>query len=468
VIRRTRIVCTIGPSSASPAVLRNLLKAGMDVARLNFSHGDHATHRQAAMDVRAAAEDADRPVALLGDLQGPKIRTGPLDTAFQRLVRGRRMFLITGRREGENEIEVSHAELVEALRPGDRVLLDDGRIELMVRSCTSGRAECSVVRGGLLGERKGVSVPGRPLPMPALTEKDLQDLKLAVELGVDFVALSFVRHPEDVEACRRHLEGLDCRAQVIAKLEKVEAIRNLSKILEVADAVMVARGDLGVELKLGELPAVQKDVIDRANRAGVPVITATEMLESMVTSTRPTRAEASDVANAIWDGTDAVMLSQETSVGAHPVEAVRAMARICLAAQQHSAFQRQRQIWREPGEIGSAIAHAAATSADELGARVIIAFTESGTTALRCSKARPKVPVIAASPHPDVLRRTALYSGVIPMLVSPGRDTDQMVTNATEAALRSGLVRQGDRVVVVAGVPVGRPGQTNLLKVEIV
>ena len=461
-------MCTIGPSSASPAVLRNLLKAGMDVARLNFSHGDHATHRQAAMDVRAAAEDADRPVALLGDLQGPKIRTGPLDTAFQRLVRGRRMFLISGRREGENEIEVSHAELVEALRPGDRVLLDDGRIELMVRSCTSGRAECSVVRGGLLGERKGVSVPGRPLPMPALTEKDLQDLKLAVELGVDFVALSFVRHPEDVEACRRHLEGLDCRAQVIAKLEKVEAIRNLSKILEVADAVMVARGDLGVELKLGELPAVQKDVIDRANRAGVPVITATEMLESMVTSTRPTRAEASDVANAIWDGTDAVMLSQETSVGAHPVEAVRAMARICLAAQQHSAFQRQRQIWREPGEVGSAIAHAAATSADELGARVIIAFTESGTTALRCSKARPKVPVIAASPHPDVLRRTALYSGVIPMLVSPGRDTDQMVTNATEAALRSGLVRQGDRVVVVAGVPVGRPGQTNLLKVEIV
>ena len=467
-IRRTRIVCTLGPSSASPPVLRSLLKAGMDVARLNFSHGDHTTHRQAAMDVRAAAEDLDLPVALLGDLQGPKIRTGELDTAFQRLVRGRRVFLIAGHREGENEIEVSHAELVDALRPGDRVLIDDGRIELLVRSSKSGRAECSVVRGGLLGERKGVSVPGRPLPMPALTEKDLEDLKLAVELGVDFVALSFVRHPEDVLACRSHLEGLDCRAQVIAKLEKVEAIRNLSKILDVADAVMVARGDLGVELKLGELPAVQKDVIDRANRAGVPVITATEMLESMVTSTRPTRAEASDVANAIWDGTDAVMLSQETSVGAHPVEAVRAMARICLAAQQHSAFQRQRQIWREPGEIGSAIAHAAATSADELGARVIIAFTESGTTALRCSKARPRVPVIAASPHPDVLRRTALYSGVIPMLVSPGSDTDQMVTNATEAALRSGLVRQGDRVVVVAGVPVGRPGQTNLLKVEIV
>jgi pyruvate kinase len=470
VIRNTRIVCTLGPSSASPPVLRNLLKAGMDVARLNFSHGDHSTHRQAAIDVRAAAEDADRPIALLGDLQGPKIRTGPLDAAFQRLVRGRRVLLTGGSRDGgaESEIEVSHPELVDALRAGDRVLIDDGRIELVVRSRASAGAECSVVRGGLLGERKGVSVPGRPVPMPALTEKDLADLKLAVELEVDFVALSFVRHPEDVIACRGHLEALGSRAQVIAKLEKVEAIRNLSKILEVADAVMVARGDLGVELKLGELPAVQKDVIDRANRAGVPVITATEMLESMVTSTRPTRAEASDVANAIWDGTDAVMLSQETSVGAHPVEAVRAMARICLSAQQHPAFQRQRQIWREPGEVGSAIAHAAATSADELHARVIIAFTESGTTALRCSKARPRVPVIAASPHPDVLRRTALYSGVIPMLVSPGTDTDQMVANATEAALRSGLVRSGDRVVVVAGVPVGRPGQTNLMKVEIV
>jgi pyruvate kinase len=467
-IRRTRIVCTLGPSSASPAVLRNLVKAGMDVARLNFSHGDHATHRQAALEVRAAAEDAGRPIALLGDLQGPKIRTGELDTAFQRLVRGRRVFLIASHRESENEIEVSHPELVEALRVGDRVLLDDGRIELVVRGTSPGRAECSVVRGGLLGERKGVSVPGRPLPMPALTEKDLQDLKLAVELDVDYVALSFVRHPEDVLACRSHITGMGCRAQVIAKLEKLEAIRNLSKILDVADAVMVARGDLGVEMKLGELPAVQKDVIDRANRAGVPVITATEMLESMVTSTRPTRAEASDVANAIWDGTDAVMLSQETSVGAHPVEAVRAMARICLSAQMHPAFQRQRQIWREPGQVGSAIAHAAATSADELGARVIIAFTESGTTALRCSKARPKVPVIAASPNPDVLRRTALYSGVIPLLVSPGSDTDQMVANATEAAVRSGLVRSGDRVVVVAGVPVGRPGQTNLMKVEIV
>ena len=467
-VRRTRIVCTIGPSSISPQVMRSMIQSGMDVARLNFSHGDPDTHRAAAANVREASEAVGRPVALLGDLQGPKIRTGTVEGTFQKLVRGRTIELVGGQRREPNQIQVSHIELVHALRPGDRVLLDDGRIELAVRAVEDGRAEASVVRGGLLGERKGVSVPGRPLPLPALTDKDLEDLRLAMELDVDYLALSFVRRPEDILACQEHISGHQRQIPVIAKLEKLEAIRNLSKILEVADAVMVARGDLGVELKLGDLPAVQKDVIDRANRAGVPVITATEMLESMVTSNRPTRAEASDVANAIWDGTDAVMLSQETSIGAHPVEAVRAMARICLAAQKHPSYERARQIWREPGEVGSAIAHAAAATAAEIHAKVIIAFTESGTTALRCSKARPPMPIVAASPHPEVLRRTALYSGVVPLLVSPGRDTDQMIANATEAALASGMVRAGDRVVVVAGVPVGRPGQTNLLKVETV
>ncbi len=467
-VRRTRIVCTIGPSSISPQVMRSMIQSGMDVARLNFSHGDADTHRAAAANVREASEAVGRPVALLGDLQGPKIRTGTVEGTFQKLVRGRTIELVGGQRREPNQIQVSHIELVHALRPGDRVLLDDGRIELAVRAVDDGRAEASVVRGGLLGERKGVSVPGRPLPLPALTDKDLEDLRLAMELDVDYLALSFVRRPEDILACQEHISSHQRQIPVIAKLEKLEAIRNLSKILEVADAVMVARGDLGVELKLGDLPAVQKDVIDRANRAGVPVITATEMLESMVTSNRPTRAEASDVANAIWDGTDAVMLSQETSIGAHPVEAVRAMARICLAAQKHPSYERARQIWREPGEVGSAIAHAAAATAAEIHAKVIIAFTESGTTALRCSKARPPMPIVAASPHPEVLRRTALYSGVVPLLVSPGRDTDQMIANATEAALASGMVRAGDRVVVVAGVPVGRPGQTNLLKVETV
>src|SRR5881398_903092 len=277
-VRRTRIVCTIGPSSSSPHVLRSMIQSGMDVARLNFSHGDPDTHREAAQNVKEAAEAVGRPVALLGDLQGPKIRTGTVEGTFQKLVRGRTVTLVgagvsaptrafgaTSPASGEvkpNQIEVSHVELVQALRPGDRVLLDDGRIELAVRAVSDGQAEASVVRGGLLGERKGVSVPGRTLPLPALTEKDLSDLKLAVELEVDYLALSFVRRPEDVIACQEHLGG---KIPVIAKLEKLEAIRQLSKILEVADAVMVARGDLGVELKLGDLPAVQKDVIDRAN-----------------------------------------------------------------------------------------------------------------------------------------------------------------------------------------------------------
>ena len=450
-----------------------MVAAGMDVARLNFSHGDSASHRSAAAAVRAAAAATGRHVAILGDLQGPKIRTGPLESPLVRLTRGQKVALVpqgTAKSGGPAglEIGVSHAELVAAVRPQDRVLVDDGQIELRVSSVKGMRADCIVTRGGLLAERKGITVPGLSLPLPALTDKDLEDLELGVELQLDYVALSFVRSPKDVIECRSAVERLGARIPIIAKLEKSEAIRNTDAIIKVADGVMVARGDLGVELKLGEVPAVQKDVIYRANRSGVPVITATEMLESMVTSNRPTRAEASDVANAIWDGTDAVMLSQETSVGAHPVEAVRAMARICVAAERHPTYVRQRPIWEEPGEVGSAIAHAAASSANELGARAIIAFTESGTTALRCSKAHPTVPVVAASPHLAVLRRTCLYSGVVPLLVSPGSDTDSMIANATRAAVESGLVRAGDRVVVVAGVPVGKAGQTNLLKIETV
>jgi pyruvate kinase len=348
------------------------------------------------------------------------------------------------------------------------VLLADGQIELRVLETADDSAVCSVTRGGLLEARKGVVAPGRPLDLPALTDKDLADLRLGAELGFDYVALSFVRGAADIEACRRALAACGLRTPIVAKLERAEAIRHLAAILDCVDAVMVARGDLGVELSLAQVPAVQKDVVERCNRAGVPVITATEMLESMVTSNRPTRAEASDVANAIWDGTDAVMLSQETSIGAHPVEAVRAMAGICLAAEGHPAYLRSRDGLHEPGSTGAAMARAAAAIAEQVDARAILAFTESGATARRVSKARPTVPVIAASPHPEVLRRTALYAGIVPLEVAHGADTDDMIAKGTMAAVRAGLVRPGDRIAFVAGVPVGEPGQTNLVKVEVV
>jgi pyruvate kinase len=468
-MRRTRIVCTLGPSTASPAVVRRLIAAGMDVARLNFSHGDAETHRRTARVVREAACACRRHVALLQDLQGPKIRTGSFDPPLVRLARGRPVTLTSRPVTGSEElVPVSHPELVAALRPRDRVLLADGQIELRVREVTATDATCSVTRGGLLEARKGVIAPGRPVALPALTDKDLADLELGAELGFDYVALSFVRGAEDVRACRRALAAIGLRTPVVAKLERVEAIRALGGILACVDGVMVARGDLGVELSLAEVPAVQKDVVERCNRAGVPVTTATEMLESMVTSNRPTRAEASDVANAIWDGTDAVMLSQETSIGAHPVDAVRAMARICHAAESHPAYLRSGSAWREPGSTAGAMAHAAAAVAEEVGARAILAFTESGATARRVSKARPAVPVIAASPHPEVLRRTALYAGVVPLEVTQGADTDDMIAKGTRAAVDAGLVRPGDRIAFVAGVPVGEPGQTNLVKVEVV
>jgi pyruvate kinase len=467
-MRRTRIVCTLGPSSTELPVLRRLIAAGMDVARLNFSHGDEATHRLAVKLVRQGARAADRHIALLQDLQGPKIRTGRLCEPLIRLVRGREVTLTADDVVGdERTIPVTHAEICTAAMKGDRVLLADGQIELKVRATDGRHCRCTVTRGGLLGERKGVTIPGRALALPALTEKDKADLKLGCELQFDYVAISFVRSAADVQLCKDELASLNWRVPVVAKLEKLEAIRNLKEILSVADAVMVARGDLGVELPLGEVPAVQKDIIHRANRSGVPVITATEMLESMVTSNRPTRAEASDVANAIWDGTDAVMLSQETSTGAHPVDAVKAMARICLSAESHPSYLRERPIWKED-TLSSAIAHAAAQVANEINANYVIAFTESGATALRASKAHAPVPVIAASPYQEVLRRTALYSGVIPLHVGMGRDTDDMIMKAIGAGVDQGLFRRGDRVILIAGVPVGKPGQTNMLKVETV
>jgi pyruvate kinase len=464
-LRRTRIICTLGPASASRSVIRSLVQAGMDVARVNFSHGDPTQHRAAVEGVRAVAAAAHKHIALLQDLQGPKIRTGRLLEPPVRLRRGDLVTLTSRSVIGDQTlIPISHQALIGALGPDEKVLLADGEIELRVREVKGRDAQATVVRGGLLGERKGVTAPNCQLRLPALTEKDRADLAFGAQLGFDYLALSFVRSAADLVTCRRAMKALGWNVPLIAKLERPQALAELDGILSEADAVMVARGDLGVELSLAEVPAVQKDIIERANRRGVPVITATEMLESMVTSNRPTRAEASDVANAIWDGTDAVMLSQETSIGAHPAESVRAMAAICRAAESHPSYQRARAVGAIRGAIGSAISHAAANVAGEVRAAAIVAFTETGSTALRVSKKHPTVPVIAASPHPETLRRTALYAGVIPLLVEHGTDTDDLIAKATAAALESGLVRRRDRIVIVAGV-VSQPGETNLLKV---
>ena len=465
-LRRTRIVCTLGPASSSRETIRRLIWAGMDVARINFSHGTEAEIRRLVASVHAVAGSLGRHIALLQDLQGPKIRTGRLAGGQVRLRRGGSVTL-TGRPVvGSAEVvPVSHASLVRALKADDRVLLADGQIELRVRAVADSNAECTVVRGGELGERKGVTAPGCTIHLPAMTPKDRLDLRLGAELRFDYVALSFVRSASDIAACRRAMTATGWNVPLIAKLERPHALDHLDAILDCVDGVMVARGDLGVELSLAEVPAVQKDVIERANRRGRLVITATEMLESMVDHNRPTRAEASDVANAIWDGTDAVMLSQETSIGAHPVEAVRAMAMICRAAEEHPAYQRARPVLTRSGSVGAAIAHAAGRVAAEVGARAIVAFTETGSTALRVSKANPTVPVLCASPHSETLRRAALYPGVVALEVARGSDTDDLIRKATGAALESGIVRRRDRVVFVAGVA-SKPGQTNLLKVQ--
>jgi len=465
-MRRTRIVCTMGPASMRPAVLRRLIRSGMDVARFNFSHGESGEQEQAVLLTRRLAGEAGRHVALLQDLQGPKIRTGSQPQGPIELRRGTRVRLYCATTtDPARGISIDQPELVRVLRPRDRVLIQDGEIQLRVLAGDGEEASCQIVQGGLLRGRQGVIVPERDLDLPALTERDLTHLALGVELGFDYLAISFVSSAADVEGCRAELRRRGASTPIVAKLERARALPRLDEIVESADAVMVARGDLGVELPMAEVPAVQKNIIDRANRAGRPVITATEMLESMVHSGRPTRAEASDVANAIWDGSDAVMLSQETSIGDHPVLVLQAMDRICRAAERHPAYRRVRPSPRVRGTVSGAIAISAAGVAEEIGARAIVAFTESGATALRVSKARPRPPILAASPNAQTLRRTALLAGVVPLEVVAGRDTDDMIERATAAARRSALVRPGDLIVIVAGTPVGESGRTNLVRV---
>lgn len=463
--RRAKIVCTLGPATSSPETIRALLQAGMDVARLNFSHGEWADHERAVQTVRQAAAELDHPVAILQDLQGPKMRTGAMQGGSVELVDGREVVITTRPVEGTAErICSSYESLARDVQPGDTILLDDGLIELRVLASDGEEVRCRVVHGGTLSDHKGINLPGVRVSTSALTPKDREDLRFGLELGVDYVALSFVRSPEEILDLQAILAAARREVPVIAKLEKPEAIACLEEILTVADGVMIARGDLGVEMPLEQVPAIQKRIIREANARGVVVITATQMLESMRENPRPTRAEASDVANAVFDGTDALMLSGETAVGKFPVEAVATMSRIIHEAEQAVGGGR-------PGErvplqgveaIPNAAAEVACEAAEELGAKAIVAFTRSGFTARLVSKYHPTVPVLALTPDPAVQRRLNLFWGVLPRRMEPLPSMESMIHKVDEELLRSGLAQAGDRVVLVAGFPPG--SRTNFVK----
>ncbi len=467
--RRSKIICTLGPASDSSRMIDRLIRAGMDVARLNFSHGTHAQHARTISRLRAASGRHARPLAILADLQGPKIRTGQLVGGRPVVLRdGQRFTISTGQRPGTSSgVSTTFSALPHEVRRGDRILLADGLIELRVLSATLSAVTCEVVNGGELGEHKGINLPGVRLRVPALTEKDRDDLAFALKHGVDYVAVSFVRRPEDVLAARSAIARAGKSTPVIAKLEKPEAIENLDAILRVADGVMVARGDLGVEMSPEVVPIVQKKIISRARELRIPVITATQMLESMTVNPRPTRAEASDVANAIFDGTDAVMLSAETAVGRYPVETVQMMDRIARQAEAsfpHHPWRRRREQLNVAETICEAISHAA----EELPMKLIAVFTESGSTARLVSKYRPRPPIVGFSPNTETRRRLSLLWGVLPRTIARVRDIDSLTALAEKRLLEEKLVSRGDVIGIVAGTPFGVRGTTNFMKLHTV
>jgi len=469
---RTKIVCTIGPASRSPQALERLVTAGMDVARLNFSHGTQDEHGQVIRRLRRAAAKAGRPVAVLQDLAGPKIRIGPIRSGPVVLEAGASITL-TGRKvPGDADVvSTSLPSLAADVRKGDVLLLSDGALELEVVAIDDLDIRCRVVIGGPLSSFKGINVPARTLRTPSLTAKDKTDLRFGLRGGVDFVALSLVRDAGDIARARRAMRRAGGAVPVIAKIEKHEALDNMDEIVEAADGIMVARGDLGVETPLERIPQVQKVLIGKCRAAGKPVITATQMLRSMVDSPRPTRAEVTDVANAILDGTDAIMLSEETAVGKFPVEAVDMMARIAREAEaMPGSLSGETWVAPEPmpGSLPSAVACAAASLASDVGAAAIITLTQTGSTARLVSRCRPSAPILAYAPVESTRRRLALCWGVIPVRGENSASTDGMIASALKAASRTGLVKRGQTVVVTAGVPPGRAGTTNLIKVEVV
>ncbi len=466
-MRRTKIVATVGPASRSPEMLERLIRAGVDVVRLNFSHGTHEQHLEVIQSVRALSARLERSVALLQDLSGPKIRTGRVKDGQIELLDGARVSITTDETiEGTPElIATTYDPLPRDVQAGDTILLDDGNLELRVLKSEGERVDCEVVHGGTLKSNKGMNLPGVSLSTPALTEKDRRDLAFGVAQGVDYVALSFVRQAADVSECKALIAGLGARTPVIAKIEKREAVNDLASILEATDGVMVARGDLGVELSTEEVPTLQKRIIQMANGAGKVVITATQMLESMIENARPTRAEASDVANAILDGTDAIMLSAETASGRFPEQAVETMARIARYTEQHYGLRGPQRVVGSGSMVARSLARVAATVAEELDCALVVAFTESGQTARLVSAFRPQAPIAAVTFNETTYRQLALWWGVVPVRSEFAQTTDEMVVRG-EALLRTrGFVKAGDTVLMLGGQS-HTAGATNMLRVH--
>jgi pyruvate kinase len=464
--RRTKIVATIGPASETPERLRALVAAGMDAARLNMSHGTHEEHARRVQAIREAEAESGRPIALIADLQGPKLRVGDLDEPLL-LERGEDVVVCAEDQRTDNELPIAPAVVGEVLKPGHDVLIDDGLVRLRVEEVASGRARCQVVVGGRVSSHKGVNLPGVPIPIPSITRKDSVDLEFALGLGVDFVALSFVRSAADVRDLRSLIEQAGSHAHVIAKIEKAEAIDVLDDLLAETDVVMVARGDLGVEIGAASVPLLQKRIILKSLERGKPVITATQMLESMTESPEPTRAEASDVANAILDGTSAVMLSGETAVGDYPVEAVAYMDRIARAIEPSMGYRHEIPEAGQNPTIGGAMSNAACDIAEALRAAAILVPTFSGATASAVARLRPRRPIVALT-HIDWARRQmALEWGVTPVHIHEAPDVEELWEVSVSAAREAGIVEPGDRVVITAGTAVNIPGSTNVIKVDI-
>ena len=464
--RNTKIVATLGPASSDPAMIRQLFEAGVDVFRLNFSHGTHADHKLRFDAIRQIEADVGRPVGILMDLQGPKLRLGKIVDGKLALTTGQKIRLDLDPTPGDiNRVPLLHPEIFAAIRPGDDLLIDDGKVRLRVLSCTKEYAEVQALNAGVISDRKGVNVPGAILPMSAMTAKDREDLEFGLSIGMDWIALSFVQRPEDIIELR---ELVGNRAWIMAKLEKPSAIDSLEAIVASSDGVMVARGDLGVELPPEEVPVLQKRIVRACREAGKPVIVATQMLESMITSPVPTRAEVSDVATAVYDGVDAVMLSAESASGAYPIEAVTMMDRILLSTERDPLQRVMMEAVhsRRKNDARDAISAAIRTMAETLPVAATVAFTSSGATTLRVAHERPRAPILSMTPVAAAARRLSLVWGVHSIQAADVVSTEEIVLHATLAAKKNGFGTPGQALLIVAGTPFGVPGSTNLLRIS--